>query len=150
VNWPSAESIAAHTWTRTKKTAKASIASKRSSTTPLLRESQSAGEFLGEVLRIYHGHFWLFVKLTAPAVVVGYIAKFLIGGYIVGMFECSPSGWLVGFGPMFDCPLRVLTVPSLAGVTVVQPFLFTGFALLHIKMTALSSASNVGLAGQLT
>ena len=32
------------------------------------------GEFLGEVLRIYHDKFWFFIKLVAPAVVVGYIA----------------------------------------------------------------------------
>lgn len=35
------------------------------------------GEFVAEVLRVYHGHFWLFVKLVAPAVVVGYIAVFM-------------------------------------------------------------------------
>jgi hypothetical protein len=32
------------------------------------------GEFVAEVFRVYHGEFWLFVKLVAPAVVVGYIA----------------------------------------------------------------------------
>jgi hypothetical protein len=46
----------------------------RGSTTPLLSESPSVGEFLREVLRVFHGHFWHFVELTAPAVVAGYIA----------------------------------------------------------------------------
>jgi hypothetical protein len=42
--------------------------------TPLLREPQSVGEFVAEVFHFYHGHFWLFVSLIAPAVVVGYFA----------------------------------------------------------------------------
>ena len=35
------------------------------------------GDAVYEVLRVYHGQFWLFLKLTAPAVVLGYIAVFL-------------------------------------------------------------------------
>ena len=31
-------------------------------------------EFVEEVLRVYRGQFWFFIKLIAPAVVVGYIA----------------------------------------------------------------------------
>ena len=46
----------------------------RTSGTQILRESQSVGEFVGEVLSFYHDHFWLFVKLIAPAVIVGYVA----------------------------------------------------------------------------
>jgi hypothetical protein len=34
----------------------------------------SPREFLGRAARLYHRHFWLFVKLTAPAVILGYIA----------------------------------------------------------------------------
>ena len=30
--------------------------------------------FIEDVLRLYHSHFWFFVKLVAPAVVMGYIA----------------------------------------------------------------------------
>jgi hypothetical protein len=55
-------------------TGQSKLGQQRTSWTPLLRESQSVGEFVAEVLRVYHGHFWLFVKLIAPAVVVGYIA----------------------------------------------------------------------------
>jgi hypothetical protein len=39
-----------------------------------LPDSHAVGEFVAQVLRIYHGHFWLFIKLIAPAVVVGYVA----------------------------------------------------------------------------
>jgi hypothetical protein len=42
--------------------------------TPLLRAPHEVGEFVAEVLRTYHEQFWLFIKLTVPAVVVGYIA----------------------------------------------------------------------------
>jgi hypothetical protein len=37
-------------------------------------ESRAVGEFIADVFRIYHGQLWLFVKLTGPAVVVGYLA----------------------------------------------------------------------------
>ena len=40
-------------------------------------ESAGVAKFVAEVLRVYHGQFWLFLKLTAPAVVLGYIAVFL-------------------------------------------------------------------------
>ena len=38
------------------------------------RDSHEVSEFVVEVLRVYHDHFWLFVKLIAPAVIIGYIA----------------------------------------------------------------------------
>jgi hypothetical protein len=38
---------------------------------PLLSPSR---EFIGEVLRLYHHHVWLFLKLTAPAVLIGTVA----------------------------------------------------------------------------
>jgi len=75
------------------------------------------------------------------------LAKSLIGGYIVGMFPFRMAGWIWAYVRL---PLRVLAVASIAGVKVVEPFMFIGFALLYIKMTALSSASDAGLAGQLT
>jgi hypothetical protein len=42
--------------------------------TRLRSDSHEVGEFVAEVLRTYHRHFWLFFKLIAPAVVVGYVA----------------------------------------------------------------------------
>jgi|SRR5580704_16634689 hypothetical protein len=38
------------------------------------RESPHITKFLADVLSLYHSHFWLFLKLIAPAVVVGYVA----------------------------------------------------------------------------
>jgi hypothetical protein len=38
------------------------------------QDSHDIGTFVAEVLRLYHEQFWLFVKLTAPAVIIGYIA----------------------------------------------------------------------------
>ncbi|MBZ5657520.1 MAG: hypothetical protein LAO56_19815 [Acidobacteriia bacterium] len=37
-------------------------------------DSHRVGPFVTEVLHVYHNQFWLFVKLIAPAVIVGYIA----------------------------------------------------------------------------
>ncbi len=47
--------------------------------TPVLGDSDGIAEFLAEVLRVYHDQFWLYVKLTAPSVVVGGIAVFIVG-----------------------------------------------------------------------
>ena len=41
---------------------------------PFFRDSHTVGDFVTETVRVYHGQFWLFIKLIAPAVVVGYIA----------------------------------------------------------------------------
>jgi hypothetical protein len=37
----------------------------------------SAGEFVLEVVNFYHGHFWFFARLIAPAVIAGYLAVML-------------------------------------------------------------------------
>src|SRR4029077_377128 len=37
-------------------------------------ERQGVGDFVEEVLRTYHTHFWLFFKITAPAVIISTIA----------------------------------------------------------------------------
>ena len=39
-----------------------------------LGDSHRVSQFVAEVLTVYHNHFWLFVKLIAPAVIIGYIA----------------------------------------------------------------------------
>jgi hypothetical protein len=75
------------------------------------------------------------------------LAKSLIGGYIAGMFPFWLAGWIWAYVRL---PLRFLIVASIAGVTVVEPFMFIGFALLYIKMTAASSASNGEPAFQLS
>jgi hypothetical protein len=38
------------------------------------RQHEGVGDFVAEVLRTYHSHFWLFFKITAPAVVITTIA----------------------------------------------------------------------------
>lgn len=64
------------------------------------------------------------------------LAKSLIGGYVAGM---SPF-WLASFIPA-NARLPswfpwILTTASIAGVTVVEPTLFIGFALLYLKNAA--------------
>ncbi len=44
----------------------------------------------------------------------------------------------LGFGLIFNCLGGLLTVASIAGVTVVEPFMFIGFALLYTRMSARS------------
>ncbi len=46
----------------------------RSAGSSLPEQPRAVGEFVQEVFRIYRGHFWFFMKLVCPAVVVGYIA----------------------------------------------------------------------------
>ena len=55
------------------------------------------------------------------------LAKSLIGGYIAGMFPFWLAGWIWGY---VRVPWQFLTVASIAAVTVVEPFMFVGFALL--------------------
>jgi hypothetical protein len=75
------------------------------------------------------------------------LAKSLIGGYIAGMFPF----WLAGLiWAYVRLPRQFLSVMSIAGVTVVEPFMFIGFALLYVRMRALSSASSTALASQLS
>lgn len=72
------------------------------------------------------------------------LAKSLIGGYVVGMFPF----WMASFIPA-DARLPpwfpwTLTTASIAGVNVVEPTMFIGFALLYLKNSAvlpMSSAS---------
>ena len=39
--------------------------------------TRSAGEFVRKVVSVYHGHFWFFTRLIAPAVIAGYLALML-------------------------------------------------------------------------
>jgi hypothetical protein len=76
-------------------------------------------------------------------------SKSLIGSYVAGM---APY-WLVSF-IQISTPLPswfswVLTAASIIGVTVVEPTMFVGFALLYLKMTARDIAPSGVLASQL-
>jgi hypothetical protein len=75
------------------------------------------------------------------------LAKSLIGGYIAGMFPFWLAGWIWAYVRL---PRQSLSVISIAGVTVVEPFMFIGFALLYVRMAALPSASGTALASQLS
>ena len=78
------------------------------------------------------------------------LAKSLIGGYIAGMCPF----WLASFIPVtVPLPLWfpwILTIASIIGVTVVEPTMFIGFALLYLKTSAPDSVPSEALAIQLT
>jgi hypothetical protein len=64
------------------------------------------------------------------------LAKSLIGGYVAGMFPF----WMASFIPA-DAHLPswfpwALTTASITGVTLVEPTMFIGFALLYLKSSA--------------
>jgi hypothetical protein len=74
------------------------------------------------------------------------LAKSLIGGYVAGMFPFWLARWISGdvrFSPW------ILRAASIAAVTVVEPVMFIGFALLYIRMSAMPAASVEETARQL-
>jgi hypothetical protein len=78
------------------------------------------------------------------------LAKSLIGGYVAGMCPF----WLASFVRV-SVPLPswfpwILTIASIIGITVVEPTMFVGFALLYLKTTAAKSAPSRTLASELT
>lgn len=78
------------------------------------------------------------------------LAKSLIGRYVAAMCPFWLASWL-----LTDIPLRywfpwVLTVASIAAVTVVEPTIFIGFVLLYSEMSALPPASSEAFAIRLT
>ncbi len=68
--------------TRPEETQQGSIEHPSTRRTLVFRDLHSVGGFLAEVFRVYHEHFWLYVKLAVPSVVLGWIAVFA-GGYVV-------------------------------------------------------------------
>jgi hypothetical protein len=67
---------------------------RRADSAPLSsRDSHRVSEFVKEVLRVYHDHFWLFVKLIAPAVIIGYIAV------VIGRYEAREIARRIPWGP---------------------------------------------------
>jgi hypothetical protein len=82
-------------------------------------------------------------------VLAALLAKSLIGGYIAGMCPF----WLAS-GVRISVPLPswfpwILTIASMIGVTVVEPTMFIGFALLYLKTSASDSAASKALASRL-
>ncbi len=72
------------------------IAIQQPGTPRALAEPGGVAEFVAEVLRVYHGHFWLFVQLTLPAVVVGFIAVYMGHRQVFEIERHLPRG--VGLG----------------------------------------------------
>jgi hypothetical protein len=77
------------------------------------------------------------------------LAKSSIGGYVAGICPF----WLASFvrvsAPLPSWFPWILTIASIFGVTVVEPTMFIGFALLYLKTSAQDSAPNRALASQL-
>jgi len=73
------------------------------------------------------------------------LTKSLVGGYLAGMFPFWLTLWI---WPYVQLPGWVATAASIAGVTVVEPTMFIGFALLYLRMSALPSDSKEALARQ--
>lgn len=77
------------------------------------------------------------------------LAKSLVGGYIAGMCPFWLASWLLTAIPLPYWFPWVLTVASIAAVTVAEPTMFIGFALLYLRMSGLRPASSEALATQL-
>jgi hypothetical protein len=77
------------------------------------------------------------------------LAKSLIGGYVAGMCPFWLASWIPANIPLPSWLPWVLTVASIMGVTVVEPTMFIGFALLYSRMSSLSSTSSQALPRQL-
>lgn len=81
-------------------------------------------------------------------VLAALLAKSLIGGYVAGMCPF----WLASFVHV-SVPLPswfpwILTIASIIGVTVVEPTMFVGFALLYLMTSTPDSAPSRALATQ--
>lgn len=65
------------------------------------------------------------------------LAKSLVGGYLAWMVPW----WVVGFlWPYIQLPVWFATAVSIAGVTVAEPFMLIGFALLYVNASPAPSA----------
>jgi hypothetical protein len=66
------------------------------------------------------------------------LAKSLIGGYIAGMLPFWLTRWAWTY---IQLPWWLPAVGSIAAVSLVEPFMFIGFALLYVRTSASSPAS---------
>ena len=81
---------------------------------------------------------------------VALLAKSLIGGYIAAMCPFWLASFIHATVPLPSWFPWILTIASMIAVTVVEPTMFVGFALLYLKMSALDSAPSKVLTSQLT
>lgn len=77
------------------------------------------------------------------------LAKSLIGGYVAGMFPFWVASFVRVSVPLPSWFPWILTIASIIGVTVVEPTMFVGFALLYLKTSAPDSVPSRALASQL-
>jgi hypothetical protein len=77
------------------------------------------------------------------------LAKSIIGGYVAAMCPFWLTSLIRVTAPLPSWFPWILTVASIIGVTVVEPTMFVGFALLYLKMSALNSAPSKVLTSQL-
>lgn len=68
------------------------------------------------------------------------LAKSLIGGYVAGMCPFWLASFVRVFVPLPSWFPWILTIASIIGVTVVEPTMFVGFALLYLKTSAPDAA----------
>jgi len=66
------------------------------------------------------------------SVLAALLAKSVVGGYVAGMLPFWVAGWVWTY---VQVPIWSLTALSIAGVILVEPFMFIGFSLLYIKGT---------------
>jgi hypothetical protein len=79
----------------------------------------------------------------------GLLAKCVIGGYVAGRCPFWLASWIPANIPLPSWFPWVLTVASVAAVTVVEPTMFIGFALLYLRKSVHSSTSSEALVRQL-
>lgn len=78
------------------------------------------------------------------------LAKSVVGGYVAGMCPFWLASWIPANTPLTSWFPWVLTIASITSVIVVEPTMFTGFALLYSRMSAVSSTSSEALARVVT
>jgi hypothetical protein len=78
------------------------------------------------------------------------LAKSIIGGYVAAMCPFWLASLIRVTTPLPSWFPWILTIASVIGVTMVEPTMFVGFALLYLKMSALNSAPSKLRASQLT
>lgn len=79
----------------------------------------------------------------------GLLAKSLVGGYLAGMCPFWLARWMLASVPLPTWFPWVLNCASIFGITVVEPTMFIGFALLYLRTMALCIATEEVSARQL-
>jgi len=77
------------------------------------------------------------------------LAKSLVGGYVAGMWPFWVSSYIPATVPLPTWFPWLLMAVSIIGVTVAEPPMFVGFALLYLKMSAHDSIAAKASTSQL-